>query len=57
VRQTILKAARDLMEGTEPAVAQNAQAYGVLPSRMVLPSKSSDDDIATALEPHTVPQA
>ena len=57
VRQTILKAARDLMEGTEPAAAQNAQAYGVLPSRMVLPAKSSDDDIATALEPHTVPQA
>ena len=57
VRQSILKAARELMEGTEPAAAQNAQAYGVLPSRMVLPAKTSDDDIASALEPHTIPQA
>ncbi len=57
VRQSILKAARDLMEGTEPAIAQNAKAYGVLPSRMVIPASSSDADIATALEPHTLPQA
>ncbi|MQG77567.1 MAG: Rieske 2Fe-2S domain-containing protein [SAR202 cluster bacterium] len=54
VRQIIMKAARDLMEGTEPASANNPDAYRVLPTRMTLPG---DADVEEALKPYSIPQA
>jgi hypothetical protein len=53
VRQIIMKAARDLMEGTEPASANNPDAYRVLPTRMTLPG---DANVEEALKPFSVPQ-
>ncbi len=41
----------------EPSEEQKAVAYDVLPSRMVIPANTFDSEIATALEPHMVPQS
>lgn len=49
VRRNILKAARDLSKGIEPALAQTPEVARVLPGRMVLPP---DADVAAALRPH-----
>jgi len=53
VRQIMLKAARDLMEGTEPESATNPKAYRVLPDRMTLPGDVVVEDV---LSPFGVPK-
>jgi phthalate 4,5-dioxygenase len=49
VRRNILKAARELSKGIEPAFAQTPEVACVLPTRMILPP---DADVAAALRPH-----
>jgi hypothetical protein len=52
VRRNILKAARELRQGIEPALLRHPEYARVFPSRLVLPPEA---DVAAALRPHMAP--